>query len=73
MIFVLIGVSTAANHKLNLYLSGVLPSAVFFPAVNGGPLVLASLTAFIFFKERLSKKQWIGLLIGTAAVFLLTI
>ena len=73
VIFVLIGVSTAANHKLNLYLSGVLPSAVFFPAVNGGPLVLASLTAFIFFKERLSKKQWIGLLIGTAAVFLLTI
>lgn len=73
LLFVLIGVGMAANHKLNLYLVGVLPATVFFPVVNGGALILTSLTAFIVFKEKLTKKQWIGLLFGAAAVFLLTV
>lgn len=65
------GVAVATNHKLNLYLSGVMESAVFFPIVNGGGLVTTTLAAVIIFKERLSVKQWIGILFGTASVVFL--
>ena len=59
------GACIAANNKLNLYLSGVMDTAIFFPIVNGGGLVLTSLAAFIIFKEKLSLLQWIGLVIGS--------
>ncbi len=65
------GGCVAVNNKFNLYLSGVMESAVFFPIVNGGGLVLATLAALIIFRERLSKKQWVGILFGiTSVVFL---
>lgn len=65
------GICVAINNKFNLYLSGVLDSAVFFPIVNGGGLVLTTLAAVLIFREKLSKKQWIGIVIGiTSVVFL---
>ena len=65
------GIFVAVNNKLNLYLSGVMDSAVFFPLVNGGGLILTTLCAFFLFRERLSLKQWIGLASGTVAVLML--
>jgi drug/metabolite transporter (DMT)-like permease len=71
LIMVVSGVCIAVNNKFNLYLSGVMDSAVFFPIVNGGGLVLATLSAVILFKEKLSTKQWIGVILGiTSVVFL---
>jgi drug/metabolite transporter (DMT)-like permease len=71
LIPILIGVMTAVNHKLNLYLSGVIESAVFFPIVNGGGLMLTTLSAVLIFKERISGRQWIGLGLGVVAVLCL--
>lgn len=65
------GVGAALNNRFNLYLSGVIDSAIFFPVVNGGGLILSTLAAVIFFRERLAKKQWIGILLGIVAVFML--
>ena len=65
------GGCVAVNNKLNLFLSGVMDSAVFFPIVNGGGLMLACLAGFLLFKEKLSKKQWIGIAVGVVAVILL--
>ena len=65
------GACGAVNNKFNLYLSGVMDSAVFFPIVNGGGLVLATLAAVLLFKEKLSKKQWIGVVFGIASVVFL--
>lgn len=65
------GVCIAVNNKFNLYLSGVMDSAVFFPIVNGGGLVLVTLTAVLLFKEKLSIKQWIGVVLGIASVVFL--
>ena len=70
-IMILVGVGCAVNNKLNLYLSGVMDSAVFFPIVNGGGLVLTTLAAVIVFKEKLSRKQWVGLIIGIISVLFL--
>ena len=71
LLMVLIGACTATNNKLNLFLSGVMESAVFFLLVNGGNLILTALAAFILFRERPTAKQWVGLFIGTLAVIFL--
>lgn len=68
---VMAGVCVAANNKMNLYLSGVMDSAIFFPTVNGGGLVLSTIASQILFKEKLSKRQWIGVAFGIVAVVLL--
>ena len=67
------GVLIAVVYKINLYLAGVMPGMVFFPIVNGGVLLLSSLCAMIFFKEKLNTKQKIGMLIGVASVCVLGI
>jgi multidrug transporter EmrE-like cation transporter len=46
---------------LNLRLSGLLPSQLFFPVINGSAIILSSLASIVIFKERLNKKQIIGL------------
>ena len=65
------GIFIAVNNKLNLYLSGVIDSAIFFPIVNGGGLVLATLASLVLFKEKLSVKRWLGVVLGIISVILL--
>ena len=62
------GLCVAANNKFNLYLSGVLPTAIFFPIYNVGILILTTISAIFIFKEKLSLKQWIGVAIGIISV-----
>ena len=62
------GLCVAANNKFNLYLTGVLPTAIFFPIYNVGILILTTISAIFIFKERLSLKQWIGVAIGIISV-----
>ena len=71
IIIVLSGLSVALNNFINLYLSGKVDSAIFFPLVNGGGLVLVTLCALIIYKEKLTLKQWIGIAVGVISVVLL--
>lgn len=66
------GVGIAANHEINLYLSGVMPSIIFYPVVNGMAMLLNGCAGLVFWKEKLSKKQWLGLILGAAAIMLLS-
>ncbi len=70
-LFVASGIFVSLNNIFNLYLSGVMESAVFFPVVNGGGLLLATLVSILFLKERLTKRQWLGFAAGIVAVILL--
>lgn len=65
---IIVGATTGVVHRLNLYLAGVIPSAIFFPVVNGGSIILCTIAAFIIFKEKLQKLQWIGLIVGIIAL-----
>ncbi len=65
------GACVAVNNKLNLYLSGVMDSAVFFPIVNGGGVALVTLAAVIIFREKLTLKQWIGIGFGIVSIVFL--
>lgn len=72
-LLIIAGACIAVNNKLNLYLSGVMNSAIFFPLVNGGHLVLTALVAVVFFHEKLTARQWVGLVSGFVAVLMLCI
>lgn len=68
---VLSAVGIALPNKINMYLSGVMDSAIFFPLVNGGSLLLSLLAAIVLFRERPTRRQVIGIVIGLAAVLCL--
>lgn len=62
------GVCTFAMNFINLKLSGLLPSQLFFPLAQGSTIVLSSAMSVVLFKEHLSKKQTIGLIGGIASL-----
>lgn len=62
------GVFTSIEHSFNLYLSGVMPTAVFFPLVNGIPLVLSMVLGFTVLRQKLNKNQIIGLVLGVSGI-----
>lgn len=65
------GICAAANNKMNLYLSGAMDSAIFFPIVNGGGMILSTVTSLLVFKEKFNVQKCIGIAIGVIAVVLL--
>lgn len=58
-------------HIINLYLAGRMPKVFFFPVANGGLIFITLLSALIFFKERLTKQQWVGIILGIIALSLI--
>ena len=58
------GACTVAMNYINLKLSGMLPSQLFFPLVNGSAIILTSVVSLVLFKEKISKRQQIGLIGG---------
>lgn len=64
LIGLICGGCTFAMNYINLKLSGMLPSQLFFPLINGSTIILSSIMSVLIFKERLSKRQTIGLIGG---------
>lgn len=58
------GGCTFAMNYINLKLSGLLPSQLFFPLVNGSSIVLSSVLSVVLFREHLSTRQTMGLIGG---------
>ena len=66
------GVTLAANFYI-LYLSSRIPAIILYPFACGGTLVMTALTSVIFYKEKLSKYQIVGLIFGGISIALLCI
>ncbi len=64
------GLVSCGYNRLNITLSGVLPSILFFPVFNGSVILGASLLAVFFFHEKLKRQQLAGLILGVAALML---
>lgn len=62
------GLCTFAMNFLNLKLSGLLPSQIFFPVVNGSAIILSSVMSLLLFKEKLTKRQVVGLCGGIVSL-----
>ena len=67
------GLLSCLYNRLNIYLSGVLDGVIFFPSFNGGVVVLSTVVSMIIFKEKLSAKQLIGLLLGISGICIIGI
>lgn len=48
-------------------------SSVYFPVVNTGIVTFGALSGYFFFKENVSLKNWIGILLAICAILLLTL
>lgn len=67
------GMLSCLYNRLNIYLSGALEGVVFFPCFNGGVVVLSTVFGMIVFKEKLSVKQLLGLLLGVSGICIIGI
>ena len=65
------GIGIGVCNQINTYLAGVMPSIVFFPLVNGVAILFTLLIGLVFWKEKFTRKQWIGLSAGVASIVLL--
>lgn len=68
LFMVLSGIASCAYIRLNISLSAVIPSVVFFPVSNGGMVILSALCGKWIFKEKLNGKQVFGVVLGCVAV-----
>lgn len=66
----------AANGAVNLFvmiLSNIMPVSLMFPLISAGGIIITYLISKFIYKENLTKKQFIGFLIGVASVIFLNI
>ena len=71
IVSIVCGIGIALCNQINMYLAGVMEAIIFYPVVNGAGMLLTTAAGLVFWKEKLSKKQWLGLVTGAAAIFLL--
>jgi len=50
---------------------GLFSSSVVFPVTNAGIVTLSALIGFLFFREKLSTRNWIGILLAILAILLI--
>lgn len=67
---VAVGITTALQNIINLFLVAVMQSAVFFPICNGTRILLLGLIGSLLFHEKMSKKQTFGFFLGLISVML---
>lgn len=71
LIYILLsGFAGCLYVRMNLSLSAVISSAIFFPVSNGSMVMISTLAGFILFKEKLTKLQVFGIILGVVAIVL---
>lgn len=70
---VVCGAANVAMNFLVMVLQGQMPVSVLFPLLSAGSLVLTYFLARFLYKEKLSKRQIIGYILGTMSVVFLNI
>ena len=67
------GLSNGATNLLNLVVNAMIPISIAAPTRSGVKIVMSFLISLIIFKEKLSKRQTIGVIIGAIALILLNL
>lgn len=67
------GLSNGATNFLSLLVTRMIPLSVAAPSRAGVKILFSFLLALFLFKERFSKRQIVGVILGTAALVLLNI
>ena len=61
---------------INLFvmiLSGKVAASVMFPLISGGGIILTYLISKFFYKETLSRRQFVGFILGLLSVIFLSL
>lgn len=67
------GLSNGITNHLVMVLTGLIPTAILFPIISAGGIVLGFVLAVTVYKERLSKIQLVGYALGIISVVLLNL
>lgn len=67
------GVCTFAMNYINLELTGLLPTQILFPLLNGSSIILTSVISIVVFREETGWKQMIGIVGGLASLILICV
>lgn len=70
---ILCGILSCVYNRLNIFLAGAIDAIVFFPAFNGGVILLSAILGMIICKEKLIPVQKLGILIGIVAICIIGI
>lgn len=65
-----LGICVGMLNFLNLSLSGKLPSVILFPIYNIGSMLLSSIISSIIYKDKPTKRQSVGFVLGIVAIFI---
>ena len=69
----LCGIINGAMNLLVMILTGTMPVSIVFPIISAGSIILSYLASTFMFKEKLTKTQIVGFVVGILAVVLLNI
>ena len=67
------GLSNGATNLLNLVVNAMIPISIAAPTRSGIKIVISFLISLIIFKEKLSRRQTFGVIIGAIALILLNL
>ncbi len=67
------GCANALANLLVMVLSGLMSSSLMFPTISGGGIIVTWIVSKFFFKEKLTTMQNAGVILGIAAVVILSI
>ena len=67
------GVANGIVNMLVMVLTGLMPSVILFPSISAGGIALGFVIAVFMYKERLTKLQTVGYVLGTVSVVLLNL
>ena len=62
------GITGCIYIRMNISLSAVIPTVIFFPVSNGATVILSSIIGWLIFKEKLVRQQILGIIIGMVAI-----
>lgn len=67
------GIANGVANLLVMVMSTRIAGSVLFPVISGGNILATAAVSYLFYKERLSKQQLLGVLLGTASIICLNI
>ena len=68
-----LGICVGLLNFMNLSLSGKLPSIILFPVYNVGSMLLSSFLSSLIYKDKPTRRQGIGFVIGIVAILIVVI
>ncbi len=69
----LTGIANGATNLLVMVLTALLPTAVLFPSISAGGIIIMFVISLFVYKEKISRQQMVGYIMGVVSVVLLNL